>query len=46
METRNIYRIFAGKPLGRQPLGRSEADWRIKLTWTLRNRVMRPGGGF
>jgi hypothetical protein len=34
-EKRNAYRVFVGKPEGKRPLGRLEADGRIILKWIL-----------
>jgi len=35
VETQNVYRIFVGKPLGKQPLGRWRRKWQGNIKMDL-----------
>jgi hypothetical protein len=35
-EERKVYKVFAGKPEGKRPLGRPRRRWKMRSEWILR----------
>jgi len=40
---RGVYRVLVGKPEGKRPLGRQDADGRIILRWVFRSGMRECG---